>query len=188
MFCSIIIQGPPGPPGAAGAPGPPGAPGAAGRLLGDEIDEFGNDFDSINVESVKNGSALSTDYNYVNPLSPVSFFVILISMIVKAHAVRTICMTFFFVQTTNNSTELVVSEPVKKPIRVLKKPVETETGLVSNTTINSTGSVSEFQKIKDISSNKNRPAQSGLMALLGPASNSVVIGSPTVFPNSQVVV
>ena len=87
MFCSIIIQGPPGPPGAAGAPGPPGAPGAAGRLLGDEIDEFGNDFDSINVESVKNGSALSTDYNYVNPLSPVIFFVILISilMMVKSH-------------------------------------------------------------------------------------------------------
>ena len=187
MFCSIIIQGPPGPPGAAGAPGPPGAPGAAGRLLGDEIDEFGNDFDSINVESVKNGSALSTDYNYVNPLSPVIFFVILISilMMVKSHVGM---YDFFFAQTTNNSTQLVVSEPVKKPIRVLKKPVKTETGLVSNTTINSTGSVSEFQKIKDISSNKNRPAQSGLMALLGPASNSVVIGSPTVFPNSQVVV
>jgi hypothetical protein len=96
LFCSIIIQGPPGPPGAAGAPGPPGAPGLAlDRLFDDEIDEFGNDFDSINVESVKNGSALSTDYNYVNPLPPVSFFVILISMIVKAHAVRTIYMTFF---------------------------------------------------------------------------------------------
>jgi hypothetical protein len=108
-------------------------------------------------------------------------------MIVKAHAVRTIYMTFFVVQ-TNNSIQLVVSEPVKKPVRVLKKPVKTETELVSKTTTNSTGSVSEFQKIKDSSSNKNSPAQSGLMTLLGPASNSVVIGSPTVFPNSQVVV
>jgi hypothetical protein len=135
LFCSIIIQGPPGPPGAAGAPGPPGAPGLAlDRLFDDEIDEFGNDFDSINVESVKNGSALSTDYNYVNPLPPVSFFVILISMIVKAHAVHTICMAFFFfVQTTNNSIQLVVHEPVKKPVRVLKKPVKTETELVSIT-------------------------------------------------------